>query len=417
MANALRSDVIISGGGIVGLTLALALATALDGKLSIAVIDPGPLDPSRIRDDVRARALGAASIRFLTAIGVWPAIEPYAQRVSAVDITDSALMDGIRPTLSSYDPDLDGEAMLIVENAPLMRIVTTAARAAPGVTLLPGRRVAALTSAQQRPAAVTLDDGTIRIATVVAAADGRSSPLREMAGIKSMGWSYRQAGIVTTIAHELPHGGRAVQHFLPGGPFALLPLIGGRCCVTWTEEATEAARLMTVDDTAFLQALEQRAGGRLGRISLAGSRQSWPLELHLARALAADRITLIGDAARSVHPLAGQGLNLGLRDCAAFADVIEDAALAGQDIGVATTLERYERWRRADGAFSAAAFDGLNRLFSNDVGILRMARAAGLGLLERSPTSKRWLLGEAAGLTGDLPRTMRRAEVSETRSR
>ncbi len=407
MTDHRTTDVLIAGGGLVGLALALALSKSLGGELAVTVVDPGALDASQVKADARARALGTASTRMLSAIGVWPDLEHQAQRVSTIEITDSALGDGVRPALLSYDPNTDGDGMVIVENGPLLTALLKAARAAPGVTLRAGRRVIALSAEQMHLAQVTLDDGTMTTAALVVAGDGRMSPVRELAGIKSMGWSYPQSGIVTTIAHEVPHAGTAVQHFLPGGPFALLPLTGSRSCVTWSEDTVEAQRLMAADDPTFLDALEQRAGGKLGRITLAGPRQSWPLELHLARALAANRVALIGDAARSVHPLAGQGLNLGLRDCAALAEVIEDAARTGQDIGVATTLERYERWRRADGAMSAAAFDGLNRLFSNEWTLLRTARTAGLGLVDRMPALKRLLVGEAAGLTGELPRLMR----------
>lgn len=401
------SDVLICGGGLVGLALAVALSKGLEGELAVTVVDLGPLDAARLRGDARARALGAASVRFLSAIGVWPVVEASAQRVSAIEITDSALADGVRPTLLTYDPGVGGDGMVIVEDPPLVRALMAAAKAAPGVTLLPGRRVVALQAQQLSPAVVTLDDGTRLTSPLVVACDGRSSQVRGMAGIKCMGWSYPQAGIVATIAHEIGHGGRAVQHFLPSGPFAMLPLPGTRTCVTWSEDRTEAERLMAADEATFCAALEQRCGGRLGRIRLDGLRQSWPLELHLARSLVGDRVALVGDAARLVHPLAGQGLNLGLRDVAALADVIEDAARAGQDLGVANTLERYERWRRADGAFSAAAFDSLNRLFSNESRLLRTARAAGLGLVDRLPALKRLLVDEAAGLNGDLPRTMR----------
>ncbi len=401
------TDVLIAGGGLVGLVLAVALSKALGGELAVTVIDPGPLDPTRIRPDVRARALATASVRLLTAIGVWPRIAAQAERVTLIEITDSALTDGVRPTLLTYDPTADGDGMMIIENAPLMAALLDAAHTAPGVRLLPGRRVVALAAEQMRPATVTLDDGPAIRTTLAVAGDGRASPLREMAGIKCTGWSYPQAGIVTTIAHELPHGGRAMQHFLPGGPFAVLPLKGNRACITWSETTNEAQRLMAADEATFLDALEARVGGKLGRISLDGPRQSWLLELHLARALAANRVALIGDAVRSVHPIAGQGLNLGLRDVAAMVDVIEDAARSGQDLGVATTLERYERWRRSDGTLSAAAFDTLNRIFSNDSRLLRTARSAGLGLVDRMPGLKQMLVGEAAGTTGDLPRLMR----------
>ena len=403
------TDVLIAGGGYVGLTLGLALSQALDGALRVRVVDPGQLDAGTVRSDARATALGTASIRLLTAIGVWSVLAARAQVVSSIEITDSRLTDGVRPTLLTYDPRAarDAEGMVIVENAHLLAALLDAARRVPGLTVSPRRRVASLNADALRPATVTLDDGECVRAALVVAADGRASPVRDMAGIKCMGWQYPQHGLVTTIAHEVPHEGRAVQHFLPGGPFALLPLPNNRACITWTEAADEAKRLMAASDEDFLRAVEQRAGGKLGRITLDGPRQSWPLELHLARALIAPRVALIGDAARVVHPLAGQGLNLGLRDVAALADVIADAARAGQDIGVAGTLDRYERWRRADGAMSAAAFDGLNRLFSNDWTLLRTARMAGLGLVDRMPVLKQMLVGEAAGLTGDLPTMMR----------
>lgn len=408
-ANSEPTDVLIAGGGYVGLALGLALSHALDGGFRVRIVDPGPLDAALVRTDARATALGTASIRLLTAIGVWPALIARAQSVSSIEITDSRLTDGVRPTLLTYDPRADSgaEGMVIVENAHLLSALLDATRHAPGLTLTPRRRVTSMTADALRPATVSLDDGeSVRTALVVAA-DGRASPVREMAGIKCMGWRYPQYGLVAIIAHEVSHEGRAVQHFLPGGPFALLPLPGNRACITWTEAEAEAKRLMTASDNDFLRAVEQRVGGKLGGITLAGPRQSWPLELHLARALIAPRVALIGDAARVVHPLAGQGLNLGLRDVAALTDVIAEAARVGQDIGVASTLDRYERWRRADGAMSAAAFDGLNRLFSNDWTLLRTARVAGLGLVDRMPLLKQMLVDEAAGLTGDVPTLMR----------
>ena len=226
-------------------------------------------------------------------------------------------------------------------------------------------------------------------------------------GIKSVRWGYDQTGIVTIVAHERPHGGRAVQHFLPAGPFAILPLTGNRSCITWSEDAGEAARILALDDAAFLDEVDLRFGGRLGGIQLAGPRQSWPLELHLARSYAAPRLAVIGDAAHSVHPIAGQGLNLGLRDSAALVEVIADAARLGLDIGSAAVLERYEQWRRFDSTVSAIAFDGLNRLFSSDNAMLRAARDAGLGLVDRSPVLKQAFVKEASGLSGELPKLLR----------
>jgi 2-octaprenyl-6-methoxyphenol hydroxylase len=243
------------------------------------------------------------------------------------------------------------------------------------------------------------------------AADGRTSRLREAAGIGVVGWTYAQVGIVATVGHKRPHRGRAVQHFLPSGPFAILPLPGNRACITWTEEEQEGRRIAALDDAGFLVEVEKRFGFRLGEIELLGLRGLWPLEMHLARALAAPRLALIGDAAHVVHPIAGQGLNLGLRDVAALTEVVADAARLGLDIGSAIVLARYERWRRTDAAISAAAFDGLNRLFSNDWAVLRTARSAGLGIVERLPALKQFFVAEAAGLTGEVPKLLRGERV------
>jgi 2-octaprenyl-6-methoxyphenol hydroxylase len=239
------------------------------------------------------------------------------------------------------------------------------------------------------------------------AADGRGSRLREAAGIQVVRWSYPQAGIVTTVRHAKPHGGRAVQHFLPSGPFAILPLAGNRACITWTEDAETARALLALDDAGFLAEVARRFDYRLGAVELDGPRASWPLDMHLARALVKDRFALIGDAAHGVHPIAGQGLNLGLRDVAALTEVVADAARLGLDFGSIATLERYERWRRLDAAVSAATFDALNRLFSNDSTLLRSARDFGLGLVERMPALKQLFVTEAAGLAGEVPKLLR----------
>jgi 2-octaprenyl-6-methoxyphenol hydroxylase len=258
---------------------------------------------------------------------------------------------------------------------------------------------------------IELGSGRRWRASLLVAADGRGSRLREAAGIGVVGWKYQQVGIVTTVQHEKPHRGHAVQHFLPSGPFAILPLKGNRCCITWTEEESEGRRIMALDDTGFLAEVEQRFGYRLGVTQLAGARGVWPLEMHLARALVAERLALVGDAAHLVHPIAGQGLNLGLRDVAALTEVVADAARLGHDIGSSIVLSRYERWRRTDAALSAAAFDGLNRLFSSDWTLLRAARSAGLGIVERLPALKQFFVAEAAGLTGEVPKLLRGERV------
>jgi 2-octaprenyl-6-methoxyphenol hydroxylase len=231
--------------------------------------------------------------------------------------------------------------------------------------------------------------------------------LRAAAGIGTIARQYAQTGIVTTVRHERPHGGRAVQHFLPAGPFAILPMTGNRSCVTWTEEASEAARILALDDAGFLAELEKRFGHRLGALELAGPRGSWPLAMHLARELIAPRFALAGDAVRGVHPIAGQGLNLALRDVAALSECLVDAVRVGLDVGDATALERYARWRRFDGAASAAAFSALNVLFSRDNALLRSVRDAGLGVVDRLPSLKQLLVSEAAGLTGEVPKLLK----------
>jgi 2-octaprenyl-6-methoxyphenol hydroxylase len=252
-----------------------------------------------------------------------------------------------------------------------------------------------------------MDDGRMVSARLAVGADGRRSRLREAAGIGIVEHDYRQVGIVTVIAHELPHRGRAIQHFLPSGPFAILPMTGDRSCITWTETADEGRRILALDDAAFLAEVDRRFGGRLGDLTLAGGRRSWPLAMHLARAYAANRLALAGDAAHGVHPIAGQGLNLGFRDVAALAEVIADAARLGLDVGSMSTLRRYERWRRSDSALSAGVFDRLQWLFANDNPALRAVRDSGMAVVDRLPALKRLLVAEAAGLTGDVPRLLR----------
>jgi 2-octaprenyl-6-methoxyphenol hydroxylase len=408
--SAERYDVVIAGGGSAGLALACALSDAL-GSARIAVVDQGPLSPAAGSDEPRAFALSAAAKRMLCVLGVWPEIAAHAEPVTAVDITDSSLEDAFRPVLLSCDNTVDGEepATYIVEQGRLRHGLLLAAADRAGVALLGGRRAVGFAADEH---GVRIDiagqasPGCLR-ASVLVAADGRTSPLRAAAGIGVVRWSYPQTGIVTTVRLEEPHRGRATQHFLPAGPFAVLPLTGARACITWTEDAARAREILALDDAGFRTELEKRFGHRLGALSLAGPRASWHLDMHLARALVAHRFALAGDAAHGVHPIAGQGLNLGLRDVAALTEVVADAARLGLDVGSLAVLERYERWRRLDSALSAATFDALNRLFSNDWTLLRSARDLGLGLVERMPGLKRLFVAEAAGLTGDVPRLLR----------
>jgi 2-octaprenyl-6-methoxyphenol hydroxylase len=399
-------DVAIGGGGSVGLALACALADALGAGARIALVDRGSLSAVG-NQDIRASALSAASKRLLATLGVWPAIAEAAQPVTAIDLTDSRLSDAIRPILLSYDNRLGPEepASYIIENERLRQALLAAAAARPAVTLMGCSPIESFTP-DPYGVRIRLASASLR-APLLVGADGRASRLRQEAGIKILRWSYPQTGIVTSVGHSKPHHGRALQHFLPAGPFAILPLSQNRSCITWTEASTAAEKLLALDDEGFRAELTQRFDYRLGEIVAVGARAAWPLDMHLARSLVSERFALIGDAARVVHPIAGQGLNLGLRDVAALAEVIADAARLGLDTGAQLVLERYERWRRLDSALSAATYDALNSLFSNDWTLLRTARDFGLAVLDQLPALKQFLVAEAAGLTGEVPKLLR----------
>jgi 2-octaprenyl-6-methoxyphenol hydroxylase len=292
----------------------------------------------------------------------------------------------------------------MIENRHLIDALVTRARDT-GVEL----RAGAVTgfAANPRSIDVHLKDGSEISARLLVGADGARSAVREAAGIAVHGWDYDQSAIVTTVAHERDHNGRAEEHFLPAGPFAILPLTGKRSSIVWTESKAEAARIVALPDAEFHAELETRFGLKLGDIEVAGPRRAFPLGLFTARSFVADRLALIGDAAHIIHPIAGQGLNMGLRDAAALAEVIADAARLGLDPGDANTLERYQRWRRFDTMSMGVATDGLNRLFSNRSDGLRAVRDLGLGLVERMPALKRVFIREAAGFTGEVPRLLR----------
>lgn len=415
MAGAVTStgtyDIAMAGGSFTGLALACALASALDHQATIAVLDRGDFSGPGLADP-RAYALAAGSKRLLEMLGVWPAIAAQAQPVSAIDITDSALEHAVRPILLTYETNVDGAepAMWIVDGAALYAALLDAARKTPGVTLLDRMEVRTF-SATDTEAAIDLASGSTLRARLLVATDGRRSPLRAQAGIKLVHWAHEQIGIVTRVRHERPHNGRAVQHFLPGGPFAILPMRDQRSCITWTEERARGEVILGRDGAGFLAEVEQRFGYRLGALQLDGPRASWPLEFQIARTMIARRFALAGDAARSVHPLAGQGLNLAFRDVAALTQCLAESMRVGLDPGDNTALERYERWRRFDSVTSAAAFDALNGIFSNDSVLGRAARDAGLGVVEHLPGLKQMIVREAAGQTGDVPRLLKGERV------
>lgn len=402
-------DVVIGGGGFVGLALALALSGAAPGAFRIAVVERAPLDKTRAAgSDGRAVALTAASKNMLEAMGLWGSLAPDAQAVEGIDITDSELDAAVRPVALHFDTLLDGgePAAFIVENERLRTVLLDAAVACRDVTLLAPDSVAAF-DVGEAGVTIRLAGGRRLGARLLAAADGRGSALRGLAGLKAVAWDAGQTGIVATVAHEKPHHGRAVQHFLPAGPFAILPMTGDRSSLVWTEKAAEARRLMTLGAADMEREIERRFGRRLGRLALVAPAQAYPLTMTLARTFVRPRFALVGDSAHGLHWIAGQGLNHGFKDVAALVEVIADAARLGLDIGQMTTLERYQRWRRFDSASSAMAAAALNTLFANDFAPLRLARDFGLGVVDRLPPLKRFFIQEASGLTGETPRLLR----------
>lgn len=400
------ADVLIAGGGFAGLALAIGLSKSLDGELSVTVVSPAFPDAGTISDG-RASALSTSSRRVLEALDVWPEIRASVQPVSSIEITDGDTDDIHRPARLTYDTMLpDGEpSMYIAENGALLSALYRTARAARGVTLVPGCSVTALATTADT-ATVTLSDGTTCNAKLAVAADGRRSVLRDQAGIKVVGWPYDQRAIVAFLGIATPHHGRAIQHFVPAGPFAILPLTGDRVCLTWSETRAEADRILALPPDLFMAEVERRMGTEMSPLRLLRPPQSWPLEMHLARAFIAERTALVGDAAHGIHPIAGQGINLGLRDVAALVETTADTARLGLDIGHGTTLERYQRWRRFDSVTATSAFDALNRIFSRSSPLERTVRGIGLSIVDRSAALKSWLVDEASGLSGDRPRML-----------
>jgi 2-octaprenyl-6-methoxyphenol hydroxylase len=401
-----RSEVLIGGAGFAGLALAIALRQGLGPSFSVVVADPAL---ERAAGDPRATAIVAAARRLFETIGVWDQV--VAQPILDMVITDSRLSDAVRPTFLSFDGEVQpGEPFAhMIENGPLLSALAATARAE-GVQLRP----VAVSDFAAAPNGVDVgfSDGTALTARLLVAADGAHSVIRERAGIASHGWSYDQSAIVGTVLHERDHQGRAEEHFLPGGPFAILPLtpdvtLGHRSSIVWTEHVAEAERILALPEDGFHAELERRFGLKLGDIKAVGPRRAHRLGLAVARAFIADRVALVGDAAHVIHPIAGQGLNMGLKDVAALAEVIVDAARLGLDPGSLAVLERYQRWRRFDTVAMGIATDGLNRLFSNHSAVLRIARDVGLGMVERLPALKHFFIREAAGLVGEVPKLLK----------
>nr|WP_195179532.1 ubiquinone biosynthesis hydroxylase [Mesorhizobium sp. INR15] len=402
-------DILVAGAGYVGLAAAVSLKQARPG-LAIALVDAAPA--GAWQRDGRASAIAAAACRMLDQLGVWAEIAPEAQAITDMIITDSRTSDPVRPVFLTFDGEVaPGEPFAhMVSNRVLNGALRDCAEKL-GIEIIEGVAVQGFETSGSG-ITVRLADGAALKARLLVAADGVNSKLRDMAGIKTVKWQYGQSGIVCTVAHERPHNGRAEEHFLPAGPFATLPLKPdkdgtNRSSIVWVERAEDAEKLVSGDDFIFEHELEQRFGLKLGEIRVADKPRAWPLGLTIARAFVAPRVALAGDAAHGIHPIAGQGLNLGFKDVAALAEVIVEADRLGQDIGALDVLERYQQWRRFDTVQMGVTTDVLNRLFSNDIGPLRAVRDIGLGLVERMPRLKDFFIRQASGLSASTPRLLK----------
>jgi 2-octaprenyl-6-methoxyphenol hydroxylase len=407
--EASRLDVLIAGAGYVGLAAALSLKQARP-SLAVAIVDAAP--EGVWQKDGRASAIAAAACRMLDRLGVWDRLAPEAQAITEMVITDSRTGDPVRPVFLTFDGEVaPGEPFAhMVANRNLNGTLRAQA-ARLGIDIVEGVAVQGF-DADSAGVTVHLADGATLRACLLVAADGVKSRLRDMAGIQTVKWEYGQSGIVCTVEHERPHNGRAEEHFLPAGPFATLPLKPtregkNRSSIVWVERSADADRLVNGDDLLFETELEQRFGLKLGEIRVADKPRAWPLGLTLVRTFVAPRFALAGDAAHGIHPIAGQGLNLGFKDAAALAEVIVEADRLGQDIGAIDVLERYQQWRRFDTVQMGVTTDVLNRLFSNDIGPLRAVRDLGLGLVERMPRLKDFFIKQASGLSNGTPRLLR----------
>ncbi|MGR3496528.1 UbiH/UbiF/VisC/COQ6 family ubiquinone biosynthesis hydroxylase [Citreimonas sp.] len=406
ICRGMDSDLLITGGGLNGATLALAAARA---GLTSTVIDALPRDTRATPGfDGRSYALALGSVRMLQALGLWETLGPEAQPMHGIRVSDGRVGDAsVFLGLDFQSAEIEeGPMGHMLEDRFLRRATLDAMDADARITPLSEARVTAQET-DARGVQVTLQDGRRLSGRLLIGADGRQSGTATRAGIRRTGWTYRQRALVCAIAHEKPHGGIAHQLFLPSGPLAILPLPGNRSSIVWTEADAQARAIDALGDEDYLTVLRPRFGDFLGEIALAGKRYTYPLGLSLANAFVAPRLALVGDAAHGVHPIAGQGLNAGLRDVAALAHVLDHARRRGEDIASAPVLARYQQWRRFDTATLATATDTFNRLFSNDNALLRLGRDLGMAAVNAVPGLRRAFIREAAGLSGDLPDLMR----------
>ena len=401
----LDTDILIAGGGLNGCALALALASV---GFSVTIIDPVPAAKKRSDSfDGRGYALALTSQHLLNALGIWPAVADHSQPILQIKVTDGRAGEGPSPFVLEFDHAEieEGPMGYMIEDRHLRRALLQAIADNQAITQISHDSVVGQ-DADDLGVTVTLQSGKPLRASLLIGCDGRGSGTAERAGIKRTGWTYDQTALVCAIAHERPHDGTAHQFFLPAGPLAILPLPGNRSSIVWTERTSEAERIQALSDAEYLEVLRPRFGDFLGQIDLADKRFTYPLDLTLANAFVAERLALVGDAAHGVHPIAGQGLNAGLKDVAALTEVLALARRRGEDFGRADVLTRYQQWRRFDVATLALATDAFNRLFSNDNSVLRLGRDMGLGLVNSIPALRRTFIREAAGLTGDVPKLL-----------
>lgn len=407
-------DIIVIGAALNGLAAALSLGGRhVKRPLDVVVVDlKDPRGFASNSFDGRASAITSAARHMFEALGVWQQVAHEAQPMADIIVTDSATPGGARPVLLQFGPEdmRGGPSSHMIENRHLYAALLAEAQKSPHISFAVGHPVERYHFGPGR-AAVTLADGTELRATLIVAADGRNSPAREAAGIRLVGWPYDQMGLVATVKHELPHHGRAEEHFTPSGPFAILPLPGNRSSLVWSERTEAAQRMLALPMEAFEDELKLRFGTHLGEVKLISGRHGYPLAMYVAETFSGNRLALVGDAAHVLHPLAGLGFNLGLRDVAALADCVHDAAGLGLDIGSAAVLDRYTQWRRFDTVATGAAMDGMNRLFANTNPILTLLRRAGLMAVNRMGGLKSLFVTEAAGVSGALPRLLRGEKV------
>ncbi|PIB23076.1 2-octaprenyl-6-methoxyphenyl hydroxylase [Amylibacter kogurei] len=406
----MNSNITIVGGGLNGCALALACAQV---GFQVILLDQSRAQTQKSENfDGRAYALALTTVRMLRALDLWDSVAQHAQPILDIKVSDGRAGDGASPYYLHFDHrELDeGPMGHMLEDRYLRIALMDQMETHKNISYFPETKV--VDQIQNAGAIqVVLDDGRQIKTQLLVGCDGRQSGVATRAGIKRSGWDYDQASLVCAIEHALPHNGIAHQFFTPSGPLAILPLTGNRSSIVWTEQKTRAVEISQMDSSEYLDCLRPVFGNFLGDIKLAGDRFMYPLGLSLAQQFVMPHVALVGDAAHGIHPLAGQGLNLGLRDVGALAETLANAKRRGEDIGALNVLQRYQSWRRFDATGMAVATDSINRIFSNDNGLLRTIRDLGLGAVNAMPNTRRGFMRHAAGLSGNLPKLMQGRQI------